>query len=90
MPTPTALSFANPFVWDITATYTANEVVYASGKTYTALQAVPANTQITNTTYWAETGPRIGKIDANANDINTLEENVDNMLISLYTPQSNA
>lgn len=89
MSAPSVPSFSNPFVWDITATYAANEVVYASGKTYTALQAVPANTQITNTTYWVETGPRVGKIDANANDIDTLEENVDNMLISLYTPQSN-
>ena len=86
-------SFAVPFSWDVTSTYQKDEVVYNSGKTYTALQAVPANTAITNTSYWAETGARIGAIDANASDIATLEtnvgdieDNIDNIMVSLYTP----
>ena len=90
-------SFAVPFSWNTTNTYQKDEVVYNSGKTYTALQAVPANTAITNTSYWVETGARIGAIDANASDIDTLETNVtniegdiDNIMISLYTPSASS
>ena len=91
----TSPTFAVPFVWDTTKTYAINEVVYNQGRTYTALQNVPANTAITNTTYWAETGARIGLINKNTTDIalanteiSAIEDNVDNMLVSLYTPQS--
>ena len=79
-------SFAVPFTWDIASTYQKDEVVYNSGKTYTALQSVPANTAITNTSYWLETGARIGTIDANTSDIESLESNVDNIMVSLYSP----
>lgn len=92
--TPT---FAIPFQWDTTKTYEINHVVFNQGKTYTALQAVPANTAITNTSYWAETGARIGLINKNSNDISVIntdidavEENIDNMLVSLYTPPASA
>lgn len=90
--TPT---FAIPFQWNATSTYEINQVVFNQGKTYTALKAVPVNTAITNTEYWAETGPRVGLISKNTSDISTIngdidavEENIDNMLISLYTPQN--
>lgn len=91
----TSPTFAIPFQWSISNTYEVNHVVFNQGKTYTALQAVPADTAITNTEYWVETGTRVGLINKNASDISNIntdmdavEENIDNMLISLYTPQS--
>lgn len=91
----TSPTFAIPFQWSTSTAYEVNHVVFNQGKTYTALKAVPVNTAITNTEYWAETGPRVGLIDKNASDISSIntdmdavEENIDNMLVSLYTPQS--
>lgn len=80
--------FAVPFQWSALSTYDTNVVVYNLGKTYTALKPVPTNTLLTNTEYWEETGPRIGAIDSNSVNIAENSTNIDNMLISLYTPQS--
>ena len=48
--------FAAPLQWNSTRTYTKGEVVYTDWNAYTALQNVPANTQITNSSYWVLTG----------------------------------
>lgn len=85
---PQIPTFAVPFQWSALNTYDANDVVYNLGKTYTALQAVPANTLLTDTDYWEETGPRVGAIQTNTDNIAENSTNIDNMLISLYTPQS--
>lgn len=48
--------FAAPLQWNSTRTYTKGEVVYTGWNAYTALQNVPANTPITNSSYWVLTG----------------------------------
>ena len=90
MPAP---KFANPVTWDIANTYVTNEVVFNQGKNYTALKNVPANTAITNTEYWAETGLSQIKDDVSElqSDVEQNTSDIDNVLITLYTPpaQSN-
>lgn len=48
--------FAAPLQWNSAHTYTKGEVVYTGWNAYTALQNVPANTQISNSNYWVLTG----------------------------------
>lgn len=45
-----------PVTWSATATYTQGEYVNSGGVLYQALQAVPANTLVTNTAYWRNVG----------------------------------
>ena len=44
----------NNGTWDITHAYDANEIVFDDNKMYLSVKPVPANTQISNTTYWTE------------------------------------
>lgn len=48
--------FADPIDWDATRTYEPLTVVLYQGNSYTSRQYVPANINISNTTYWAQTG----------------------------------
>lgn len=48
--------FANPVTWSSQTAYDPLEIVIYNGHAYTAVQAVPAGTAITNTTYWKPTG----------------------------------
>lgn len=48
--------FADPLEWDSTQSYEPLTVVYHQGNSYTSRQAVPAGIEITNNTYWAQTG----------------------------------
>ena len=48
--------FANPIEWDESKTYEPLTIVTHQGNSYTSKTFVPANTQITDTTYWALTG----------------------------------
>ena len=85
MPAP---KFATPVIWDTTNTYVTNEVVFYQGKNYTALKNVPANTAITNSEYWAETGLSQIKDDVSElqTDVDQNSSDIENVLITLYTP----
>ena len=48
--------FADPLEWNGTRTYEQLTVVLHQGNSYTSRQPVPAGIEITNTTYWAQTG----------------------------------
>lgn len=48
--------FADPIDWDKTKTYEPLTIVYYQGNSYTSRQSVPADVDITDTTYWALTG----------------------------------
>lgn len=48
--------FADPLEWDGTKTYEPLTVVLHQGNSYTSRQAVPVGIEITNSTYWAQTG----------------------------------
>lgn len=48
--------FANPIEWDLSKSYEPLTIVTHQGNSYTSKTFVPANTQITNATYWALTG----------------------------------
>lgn len=48
--------FANPIEWDESKTYEPLTIVTHQGNSYTSKTFVPANTDITDTTYWALTG----------------------------------
>ena len=73
------LTFAEPVTWDRTKPYETNLIVFVGRKAYTALQNIPANTDITNTTYWKETGvPNSGDISNLESDVNTLKTTVGN------------
>lgn len=48
--------FAEPLQWDATRTYEPLTIVLYRGNSYTSRQAVPANIDISNTIYWAQTG----------------------------------
>ncbi len=85
---PQIPTFAVPFQWSNLTAYNTNDVVYNLGHTYTALKSVPVGTLLTDDEYWEETGSRVGQINSNAANIADNSANIDNMLISLYTPQS--
>ena len=56
--------FADPIDWDSSKTYEPLTVVYHQGNSFTSRQAVPAGIDITNATYWAQTGNYNAQIEA--------------------------
>lgn len=50
------LTFAIPVEWSSARTYERNMIVFVGKHAYTALQDVPTGIEITNATYWSETG----------------------------------
>lgn len=48
--------FAEPLEWDKTKAYEPLTIVLYQGNSYTSRQYVPANVEITNDAFWAETG----------------------------------
>lgn len=77
----TSLTFAVPVEWDINTTYEINMIVFVGKKAYTAIQNVPTGVQITDTTYWSETG--VPYVDLQ--DIRTHLEQLDNNIDSIDT-----
>ena len=75
----TVLKFANPVTWNQSSTYQANTIVFNGRDAYTSLQNVPANTALTNTSYWKKTGvPSSSEIDGIESDVNGLKTTVGN------------
>ena len=67
------LIFAKPVTWDKSKSYLKDNIVFVGRAAYTALQNVPSNVEITNTTYWKETGV------PNSSDISNLESDVSSL-----------
>lgn len=55
--------FADPIEWDINRAYEPLTIVVNQGNSYTSKQFVPTGIELTNTTYWAETGNFNGQLE---------------------------
>lgn len=78
--------FANPIEWNKSKTYEPLTVVTCQGNSFTSKTFVPANTEITNTTYWALTGNYNAQVEQYrqevqrvVNDITELQTKTANM-----------
>lgn len=69
--------FADPLEWDATRTYEPLTVVLYQGNSFTSRQAVPANIDIRNTTYWAQTGNYNAQIEQYRAEVEGLVGQVD-------------
>lgn len=69
--------FADPLTWDATNTYEPLTVVLYQGNSYTSRQAVPANIDITNTTYWAQTGNYNAQIEQYRAEVQAFDGRID-------------
>lgn len=65
--------FAEPLQWDATRTYEPLTVVLYQGNSFTSRQAVPANIDISNTTYWAQTGNYNAQIEQYRAEVQTFD-----------------
>lgn len=74
-----SLTFAVPVTWDSSRAYERNMIVFVGKKAYTAIQDVPTGTQITNTSYWIETGVPSIDIAQLESDLQTLSDSVDDL-----------
>lgn len=72
----TSLTFAVPVEWSSTQTYEINMIVFVGKKAYTAIQNVPAGIEITNTSYWIETGVPYIDVSAIRTKLNELDNDV--------------
>lgn len=84
------LTFANPVEWSKTTAYEQNIIVFVGKRAYTSLKAVPTGIEITDTSYWAETGvPKGSDTTQLKADIETLKGNVSKLQSGLSTTNSN-
>lgn len=83
------LTFAVPVEWSKTTAYEQNIIVFVGKRAYTSLKAVPTGVEITDTSYWAETGVPQGSDTTQLKaDIETLKENVSTLQSDLSTTNS--
>lgn len=73
--------FANPIEWDGSKTYEPLTVVTHQGNSYTSKTFVPANIQITDTTYWALTGNYNAQIEQYRSEVTEVKNKLDNIFI---------
>ena len=64
--------FADPVAWDSTKTYEPLTVVIYLGNSYTSRQYVPAGIDISNGTYWVQTGNYNAQIEQYRSDVTAL------------------
>ena len=84
------LTFAVPVEWSKSAAYEQNIIVFVGKRAYTSLKAVPSGVEITDTSYWAETGVPQGSDTTQLKaDIETLKGNVSTLQSDLSTTNSN-
>lgn len=82
------LTFAIPVEWSNTRAYEINNIVFIGKKAYTALQDVPTGIEITNESYWSETGvPFVDLSDIRAK-LNELDLEVDANTTDIATAQA--
>lgn len=67
------LTFAIPVEWSINSVYEINTIVFIGKRAFTAIQDVPAGTEITNTNYWKETGVPYLDVQNILNRLDTVE-----------------
>lgn len=73
------LAFAKPVQWNKANYYREDTIVFNGRKSYTALQDVPANIEITNSSYWQETGvPSINEFNTIETDVNSMKTTIGN------------
>ena len=78
--------FANPIEWDVNKTYEPLTIVSYQGNSYTSKTFVPANTQITDTTYWALTGNYNAQVEAYRQEVQNYAEQVQSIIGHSYIP----
>lgn len=84
------LTFAVPVEWSKSTAYEQNIIVFVGKRAYTSLKAVPTGIEITDTSYWAETGVPQGSDTTQLKaDIETLKGNVSTLQSNLTTTNSN-
>lgn len=84
------LTFAVPVEWSKATAYEQNIIVFVGKRAYTSLKAVPTGIEITDTSYWAETGvPKGSDTTQLKADIETLKGNVSTLKSDLTTTNSN-
>ncbi len=71
--------FADPIDWDSTKTYEPLTIVYYQGNSYTSKQSVPAGINITNESYWAETGNYNAQIEAYRQEVQAYNSRIEAM-----------
>ena len=77
------LTFSVPVEWSKYAAYEQNMIVFVGKRAYTSLKAVPAGVEITDTSYWAETGVLKGS------DTTQLKADIETLQSDLSTTNSN-
>lgn len=75
----TSLTFAVPVEWNINTAYEINMIVFVGKKAYTAIQNVPTGIEITNTTYWSETGVPYVDLEDIRTHLNSLDTEVSDL-----------
>lgn len=75
--------FADPVEWDKTKTYEPLTIVTYQGNSYTSKTFVPVNIEITNTTYWVQTGNYNAQVEAYRQEVLRISESVDSIENSL-------
>ena len=84
------LTFAVPVEWSKSTAYEQNIIVFVGKRAYTSLKAVPTGVEITDTSYWAETGVPQGSDTTQLKaEIETLKGNVSTLQSDLSTTNSN-
>lgn len=68
--------FANPIEWNKANTYEPLTVVTYQGNSFTSKTFVPANTDITNTTYWALTGNYNAQVEQYRQEVQNVSDEV--------------
>lgn len=68
--------FADPLDWDSSKTYEPLTVVYYQGNSYTSRQYVPAGIDITNSTYWAQTGNYNAQIEQYRAEVQSFDDRI--------------
>lgn len=69
--------FANPAEWDNTRGYEPLTIVLYQGNSYTSTQYVPTGVDITNTTYWLQTGNWNAQVEAYRQEVLNYASKVD-------------
>lgn len=65
--------------WDNTSTYEPLSIVQYQGNSYTSRQYVPAGIEITNETYWAETGSYNAQVEQYRQEVLNFDSRIDDV-----------
>lgn len=68
--------FAEPLEWDRTKAYEPLTIVLYQGNSYTSRQYVPADVEIANDAFWAETGNYNAQVEQYRQEVHTLDGRV--------------